>query len=49
VVGIGGIGAENITEVRKTGVDGVAIISAILGSPDIKESCQNLLRKWRKP
>lgn len=48
VVGIGGIGAENIAEVRKTGVDGTAMISAILGSTHIKETCQNILREWRK-
>ena len=48
VVGIGGIGTENIAEVRKTGVDGTAMISAILGSTHIKETCQNLLSEWRK-
>ena len=42
VVAIGGISRKNIMELSGTGVDGVAIISAIFGSPDIEEECRKL-------
>ena len=42
VVAIGGISRKNIMELSGTGVDGVAIISAIFGSPDIEEECKVL-------
>ena len=42
VVAIGGISRKNIMELSGTGVDGVAIISAIFGSPDIEEECKKL-------
>lgn len=48
VVGIGGIGLGNITEVKATGIDGVSIISAILGNADIEGAARNLLKLWRK-
>ncbi|MCR4434800.1 MAG: thiamine phosphate synthase [Clostridiales bacterium] len=48
VVGIGGIGISNIEEIKSTGIDGIALISAILGSRDIKEASENLVRLWRK-
>lgn len=48
VVGIGGIGMDNIAEVRKIGIDGVSIISAILGSENIEETSRNLISTWRK-
>jgi thiamine-phosphate pyrophosphorylase len=42
VVGIGGINEKNIKSVRETGIDGVAIVSAILGKDNIKEAAQKL-------
>lgn len=42
VVGIGGIDEANIKAVMDTGIDGVAIVSAILGKENIKESAQKL-------
>ncbi|HHI00476.1 MAG TPA: thiamine phosphate synthase [Thermococcus litoralis] len=36
VVAIGGINHENVREVLNTGVDGIAIISAIMGADDVK-------------
>ncbi|HEX3011888.1 MAG TPA: thiamine phosphate synthase [Syntrophomonadaceae bacterium] len=48
VVGIGGIGLSNIEEVKRTGIDGVSIISAILGSSDIEGTSHNLINLWRK-
>ena len=43
VVAIGGINETNLTKVMSTGVDGVAVISAILGEPDITTATKNLL------
>ena len=44
VVAIGGINHENLTEVLKTGVAGVAVISAIVGSSDIKDATFRMRR-----
>lgn len=43
-VAIGGINKNNFKEILKAGVDGAAIISAILGEKDIKEASK-LLKK----
>ena len=48
VVGIGGINLFNIEEVKRTGVDGVAVISAIMGAPDIKDAARKLTDAWRR-
>jgi len=47
VVGIGGIGTDNASLVRETGVDGISIISAILGKEDIEGAAKNLLAQWK--
>ena len=44
VVAIGGIGKSNISQLAGTGVDGVALVSAIFASDDIESECR-LLRK----
>ncbi|MEG1778687.1 MAG: thiamine phosphate synthase [Oscillospiraceae bacterium] len=44
VVAIGGISQDNIFKLSGTGVDGVAIVSAIFSSKDIEKECK-LLRK----
>jgi len=43
VVGIGGINEANIKSVFETGIDGVAVVSAILGKPDIMAASSALL------
>ena len=48
VAAIGGIDAGNAPEVMKTGVDGVAVVSAILNRPDIREATRGLLSKLKK-
>lgn len=48
VVGIGGIGLSNIEEVKMTGIDGISVISAILGSENIEATSRTLLNIWRK-
>ncbi|MFK4785986.1 thiamine phosphate synthase [Fusobacterium sp. MFO224] len=42
-VAIGGIHLDNVKEVMRTGTDGVAIISEILGKEDIKKASEILL------
>jgi len=44
VVAIGGIGKSNILQLAGTGVDGVALVSAIFAADDIESECR-LLRK----
>lgn len=44
VVAIGGIGRSNIAQLAGTGVDGVALVSAIFAAADIENECR-LLRK----
>lgn len=44
VVAIGGIGKTNISQLAGTGVDGVALVSAIFAAEDIENECR-LLRK----
>ena len=44
VVAIGGISKTNISQLSGTGVDGVALVSAIFAAEDIEGECR-LLRK----
>ena len=42
VVAIGGINRENIGKLAGTGVDGVALVSAIFAADDIEKECRHL-------
>jgi thiamine-phosphate pyrophosphorylase len=42
VIAIGGIKKDNLESVLKTGVDGVAVISAVLGAEDVKRAAEEL-------
>ncbi len=42
VVAIGGINKDNILKLAKSGVDGVALVSAIFGADDIESECREL-------
>ena len=44
VVAIGGIGKTNISQLAGTGVDGVALVSAIFAANDIENECRLLRR-----
>ena len=48
VVAIGGIKAENAKPVMETGVDGVAVVSAIMDQTDIREAARQLLSLLKK-
>lgn len=43
VVAIGGIKMDNLLQLRGTGIDGVAVVSAIFAAGDIKRSAEALL------
>ncbi len=44
VVAIGGLGKHNIMKLAGTGVDGVALVSAIFSADDIESECKELRR-----
>lgn len=44
VVAIGGLNKDNIEKLAGTGVDGVALVSAIFASDNIENECQELYR-----
>lgn len=46
VVGIGGIGIDNIKEIKAAGSAGASLISAILGAQDIEGASRQLIRLW---
>ncbi len=46
VVGIGGIGMSNIVKVKESGIDGISVISAILGRDDINAAARDLKKAW---
>lgn len=51
VIAIGGINRDNVREVIAAGADGVAVISGVVGSPDITiaaRELKNLIRVYRK-
>jgi thiamine-phosphate pyrophosphorylase len=48
VVAIGGITKNNILQLSGSGVDGVAVISAVFAEPDICEATKELLKFSRK-
>lgn len=42
VIAIGGIGENNVTELKDCGLAGIAVISAIFAKPDIEEAARRL-------
>ena len=47
VVAIGGIGPSNAADVMRTGVDGIAVVSAICGQASPRTAAENLLAQLR--
>ncbi|MBO5371810.1 MAG: thiamine phosphate synthase [Lachnospiraceae bacterium] len=45
-VAIGGISYENVQEIKGSGVDGIAVVSAIFSAENIKEATMKLKEKW---
>ncbi|AEY66518.1 thiamine phosphate synthase [Clostridium sp. BNL1100] len=48
IVGIGGINAQNAVELKNTGIDGIAVVSAIIAQKDIKLSAEKMLEIFGK-
>ena len=48
VTAIGGISKDNILELSGTGIDGVALVSAIFGAEDIENRCRELKELARR-
>ena len=48
VVAIGGISEENVSELKGSGICGIAVISAIFGKKNIKKSTEELLIKTKE-
>jgi thiamine-phosphate pyrophosphorylase len=48
VYAIGGIKAENSAEVKRTGIRGVALISAVLSASDPKSAAQDILKALQR-
>ena len=46
VVAIGGITADNLLTLKITGVDGLAVVSAIMDSADPAAATQEILSRW---
>lgn len=44
VVAIGGIGRDNILELKGCGLDGVAVVSALFAQPDVEAAAREMLR-----
>lgn len=47
IVAIGGINPQNAAKFRNTGIDGLAVISAILAKPDIAAAARELRAQFR--
>lgn len=47
-VAIGGIGINNVVDVIQTGIDGVAVVSAICGKEDIQQATLSLINRIKK-
>jgi thiamine-phosphate pyrophosphorylase len=47
VVAIGGVSVSNARAIARSGVDGIAVISAILGAPDARRAAEELIRAFR--
>ncbi len=47
IVGIGGINAENAVKLKNTGIDGIAVVSAIIAQKDIRLSAEKMLKIFR--
>ena len=48
VVAIGGISADNVMQLKGTGIDGISVISAIFGQPDPGAATKNLVSLAKK-
>ena len=48
IVAIGGVKPENMPRLAGTGVDGVAVVSAVLGAKNITEAAEEMIRQMEE-
>ena len=48
IVVIGGINKQTLGNFKGTGVDGLAVVSAIVAQPDPEAAARELLRMWKE-
>lgn len=48
IVAIGGVKPDNMPRLAGTGVDGVAVVSAVLGAKNITEAAEEMIRQMEK-
>lgn len=48
IVGIGGVNKNTLDYVRSLGADGMAVVSAVIGAPDIFMAAKELVDLWKK-
>lgn len=48
LLAIGGIDSKNIAEIKKTGVDGIAVASALMGVKDIAVAARRMIGEWKR-
>lgn len=48
IVIIGGINKDNVCEFKGKGIDGIAVVSAIVAQPDIESAARELKRLWKE-
>lgn len=47
MVAIGGVTAESLPAIKKTGMDGAAVVSAILKENDVEKAAQRMIKQWQ--
>lgn len=48
VVAIGGINESNVTKLKESNIDGIAVISCILGKEDVKGAAEKMLDRFKE-
>ena len=48
VVAIGGINEKNVTKLKESNIDGIAVISCILGKEDVKGAAEKMLDRFKE-
>ena len=48
VVAIGGINEKNVTKLKESNIDGIAVISCILGKEDVKGAADKMLDRFKE-
>jgi len=48
LIAIGGINEDNLSMVKNAGADGAAVVSALMGNPDIEAAARRLIKLWKQ-